>query len=69
MLKRKKKEKKGSYSGKTETVHRYWSVLKYFIPLTKPKWPPIRDKDPLHLKIFQFVHFMVKILFHKSNDI
>jgi hypothetical protein len=26
------------YSGKSETVHRYWPVPKYFIPLTKPKW-------------------------------
>ena len=27
------------------------------------------DKDPLHLEISPFVHFMVQILFHKSNDI
>jgi hypothetical protein len=27
------------------------------------------DKDPLHLEISLFVHFMVQILFHKSNDI
>ena len=28
-----------------------------------------RDKDSLYLEISPFVHFMVKILFHKSNDI
>jgi hypothetical protein len=27
------------------------------------------DKDPLHLEISPFVHFMVQILFQKSNDI
>jgi hypothetical protein len=27
-----------------------------------------KDKDPLHLEISSFVHFMVQILFHKSND-
>ena len=29
----------------------------------------MRDKDPLHLEISPFIHFMVQILFHKSNDI
>ena len=28
-----------------------------------------KDKDPLHLEIPSFVHFIVQILFHKSNDI
>ena len=27
------------------------------------------DKDSLYLEISSFIHFMVKILFHKSNDI
>ncbi len=29
----------------------------------------VPDKDSLHLEISPFVHVMVKILFHKSNDI
>ena len=33
--------------------------------LTSSCW----DKDPLHLEISPFVHFMVQILFHKSNGL
>ena len=29
----------------------------------------VLDKDHLHLEIFSFVYFMVKIIFHKSKDI
>ena len=29
----------------------------------------LTDKNPLHLEISLFIHFMVKILFHKSNDV
>ena len=28
-----------------------------------------KKHDHLHLEIFQFVHFMVHILFHKSNGV
>jgi hypothetical protein len=37
--------------------------------LNRCPYEKLMDKDPLHLEISPFVHFMVKILFHKSNDI
>ena len=43
-----------------------WALGRY--ELSSLKVLKKQDKDPLDLKISPFVHFMVKILFHKSND-
>ena len=47
----------------------YKMVSKFITTRSKKKLLSLKDKDPFHLEISPFVHFMVKILFHKSNDI
>ena len=35
-------------NGKPETVHRYWPIPKYIVPLVKPVYPPIQDWLPYY---------------------